>query len=80
MPKDNKKVGILEKGKMWWRMQRREADLTYLWPELARGAHELKIARDAFFLHAKAAEYWTKEYTDEELRDFVNSLEHPKYG
>lgn len=59
----------------WLRLNRRATDLSVLWPACKVNARDLDHAKAAFMFHAANDDAWTKDFSHEELKQFVGSLD-----
>jgi len=58
----------------YWRTLQRATDMDTLWPACKQHAEDLDHAKAAFYFHASNDTAWTKDYTKEELINFVDQL------
>jgi hypothetical protein len=58
----------------YWRKLQRRTDMNTLWPACKEHAKSLDHARVAFYAHASNDTAWTKDYTADELMDFISQL------
>lgn len=59
----------------WWRKRQRAIDLQILWPVCVQKAPDINIARRAFMLHCINDSAWNIDFTEEELRAYIDKLE-----
>lgn len=58
----------------YWRKLQRATDMDTLWPACKEHAESLDQAKAAFYLHASNDGAWTRDYTEQELIEFVGKL------
>ena len=58
----------------YWRITQRATDMSTLWPACKEHAKNLDHAKAAFYMHASNDTAWTKDYTKQELIEFVDQL------
>ena len=58
----------------WWRKRMRKSDLAILWPACVQNAPDLDHAKAAFAYHVFNDSAWTKEYTHDELIEYISDL------
>jgi hypothetical protein len=59
---------------VWWRERQRTVDLEVLWPICKEQAPDIKLARSAFFMHCTEDTAWTKDYSVDEIAQYVDAL------
>lgn len=72
----------------WWRKSQRKTDMTILWPQCLHSAGKryeadrwrgspytaLDLAKVCFMAHADNDTAWTKDFTHEEIKEFIDKL------
>lgn len=58
----------------YWRSTQRATDLSILWPVCKREANDLDHARAAFFMHMINDPAWTRDYSEDDLIEYVEQL------
>lgn len=57
----------------WWDKRNRQYDIDDFWP-ICRELTDINRARAAFYLHASHDPAWTKYYSEDDLKRFVDNL------
>lgn len=66
---------ILKRIGLWWRQRQRNIDMKILWPVCVQQAPTRPQAQAAFAVHAFNDPAWTKDYTHDQLKLFIDALE-----
>ena len=61
----------------WYRAWQRGFDLRVLWPACYKKAPDLDHAKAAFACHAFHDEAWTRDFTHDELIEYISHLGAP---
>ena len=79
---------MLKKLGKWWRKKQREMDMEILWPQCLHRANKeceadrwrgspytaLDLAKISFSAHAFLDDAWKKDFTHDEIKEFVDNL------
>ena len=66
----------------WWRARQRKFDLKVLWPQcknvaqqkFGNGGEGLTMAKYAFAMHAFHDNAWTKDFSHDKIKAFIDNL------